>query len=184
MTALIGFPDTVDERAARVVAGGVVAITTTSLLTDRPWLLAPVAAGFAARVATGPKLSPLARLATQVVVPRLSGPARPVPGPPKRLAQGMGLTMSVTSLALARLGRRRAARATLALLVGAAGLEAFAGICLACKLYPFLARVGLVSGDDCPDCVNPWARLEGAGRELLDPGRAEAGVEPVVSTGA
>jgi hypothetical protein len=175
MTALIGFPDTVDERAARVVAGGVVAITTTSLLTDRPWLLAPVAAGFAARVATGPKLSPLARLATQVVVPRLSGPARPVPGPPKRLAQGMGLTMSVTSLA---------ARATLALLVGAAGLEAFAGICLACKLYPFLARVGLVSGDDCPDCVNPWARLEGAGRELLDPGRAEAGVEPVVSTGA
>jgi hypothetical protein len=159
VSSLIGFPDTVDERAARVVAGGVVALTTTSLLTDQPWLLAPVAGGFAARVLTGPKLSPLGRFATKVVVPRLSGPPRPVAGPPKRLAQGMGLAMSTTSLTLALLGRRRAARVVLGALIGASSLEAFAGICVACKIFPFLARAGLVSDEACPDCVNPWARL-------------------------
>jgi hypothetical protein len=159
MTSLIGFPDTVDERAARVVAGGVVAMTATSLLTDQPWLLAPVATGFAARVLSGPRFSPLGRLATQVIVPRMPGPDRPVAGAPKRLAQGMGLAMSATSLVLAvGLGRRRAARVVAGLLIGAAGLESFAGICLACKLFPLLVRAGLVPASACADCADPWAR--------------------------
>jgi hypothetical protein len=182
MTSLIGFPDTVDERAARVVAGGVVAMTVTSLVTDRPWLLAPVAGGFAARVLTGPKLSPLGRLATQVVVPRLPGPARPVPGPPKRLAQGMGLTMSLSSLVLAGRGRRRAARTVLAMLIGAASLEAFAGICLACKMYPLLARLGLVSEDSCPDCANPWARLDPAAHAHHEHAAATPSEVPVAAS--
>ncbi|MBO0691563.1 MAG: DUF4395 domain-containing protein [Acidimicrobiaceae bacterium] len=159
MSSLIGFPPTVDERAARVVAGGVVAMTATSLASDQPWLMAPVAAGFAARVLTGPRLSPLGRFATRVVVPRLPGPARPVSGAPKRLAQAMGLTMSVASLALAAGGRRRASRAVRFGLVGAAGLEAFAGLCLACKMFPLLVRVGLASEPDCPECTNVWRRL-------------------------
>lgn len=159
MSSLIGFPTTVDERAARVVAGGVVAMTTTSLVGDQPWMMAPVAAGFAARVLTGPRLSPLGLLATRVVVPRLPGPPRPVSGAPKRLAQAMGLTMSVASLALAAGGRRRASRVVRLALVGAAGLEAFAGVCLACKMFPLLVRVGLASEPDCPECTNVWTRL-------------------------
>jgi hypothetical protein len=159
MTSLIGFPDTVDERAARVVAGGVVALGATSLLTDQPWLLAPLATGFAARVLAGPRFSPLARLATGVIVPRLPGPDRPVAGAPKRLAQGMGLALSLTSLVLAvGLGRRRAARVVLGVLLGAAGLESFAGICLACKLFPLLVRAGVVPESACADCADPWAR--------------------------
>jgi len=159
MSSVIGFPRTVDERAARVVAGGVVTMTATSLATDQPWLMAPVAAGFAARVLTGPTLSPLGQLATRVVVPRLPGPPRPTPGAPKRLAQAMGLTMSVASLALAAGGHRRASRAARLALVGAAGLEAFAGVCLACKMFPLLVRVGLASEADCPECANIWTRL-------------------------
>jgi hypothetical protein len=150
---IIGFPDTVDERAARTVAGGVVTMAATAAATDRLWLTAPLAYGFAARVLTGPRLSPLGLLASRVVAPRLPGDARPVPGHPKRLAQGMGLTLSTTALVLGLvLGRRQAARAVLAVLVMAAGLEAFAGICLACKLYPLLVRAGLAPEAGCPEC--------------------------------
>lgn len=134
-------------------------MTATSLATDQPWLMAPVAAGFAARVLTGPKLSPLGQLATKVIVPRLPGPSRPVSGAPKRLAQAMGLTMSLASLVLAAVGRRRASRGVRLALLGAAGLEAFAGVCLACKMFPLLVRAGLASGADCPDCANVWTRL-------------------------
>ena len=53
------------------------------------WLFLPLAYGFIARVLSGPRLSPLARLATAVVAPRLGAP-KPVPGPPKRFAQAIG----------------------------------------------------------------------------------------------
>ena len=49
---------------------------------------------------TGPTLSPLGWLAQNVVAPRL-GEKRPVPGPPKRFAQGMGALMSTAALILA-----------------------------------------------------------------------------------
>jgi hypothetical protein len=157
MASLIGFPETVDERAARTVAGGVVTMAATAVLTDRLWLAAPLTYGFAARVLTGPKLSPLGQVATRLVVPRLSGPPRTVAGAPKRLAQGMGLALSATALLLGLvLGRRTAARIVLSILIGAAGLEAFAGICLACKLFPLLVRAGLVSATACPDCEEVW----------------------------
>ena len=153
MAGIIGFPETVDERAARTVAGGVVAITSTALITDRLWLTAPLAYGFAARFLTGPKLSPLGQLATRVVVPRLSGSPRIVSGSPKRLAQGMGLALSGTAMVLGLvLGRRNAARLVLTVLLGAASLESFAGICLACKIYPLLGRAGVAGEAACPDC--------------------------------
>ena len=155
MANLIGFPETVDERAARVVAGGVVTMTSAALVSDQLWLTVPLAYGFAARVLTGPRLSPLGQLATRVVLPRLGGPPRPVSGSPKRLAQGMGLAMSSAALVLGPgLGKRGPARAVLGVLLGAASLEAFAGICVACKMYPMLARAGIVSPERCPQCAN------------------------------
>lgn len=154
MATLIGFPDTVDERAARTVAAGVVAMTATALVSDRLWLAAPIAYGFAARVLTGPTLSPLGQLATRVVVPRLGGEPRIVSGSPKRLAQGMGLGLSGSAFVLGVvLRQRRAAHITLTGLLAAASLEAFAGICLACKLFPYLVRVGIVSERTCPECA-------------------------------
>lgn len=158
--ALIGFPETVDERAARTVAGGVFAMAATALVTDRLWITAPLAYGFCARVLTGPKLSPLGQLATRLVVPRLAGPPRPVDGLPKRIAQGMGLALSSTALVLGVvLGRRRGARIVLSVLLGASGLEAFFGVCLACKLFPLLVRAGLVDERACADCADLSGRL-------------------------
>src|SRR5438105_10253116 len=100
MKRLLAFPNPVNEKAARVVAG-VVLITVLAILgTGAYWLLIPLAYGFWARVLTGPTLSPLGRLAQQVIAPRL-GPSKPVPGPPKRFAQGMGAMMSTGALVLA-----------------------------------------------------------------------------------
>jgi hypothetical protein len=154
MAGLIGFPDPVNETSARVVAGGVVGMAATTIALDQPWLLVPLTYGFAARVLTGPKLSPLGRFATQVVTPRLPFEHRFVPGAPKRLAQGVGLAFSATSLALAATGRRRSAYRVLTLLLVAASLEAFLGLCLVCKLFPLLMRMGLVPEETCRRCAD------------------------------
>ena len=94
------FPNPVNEIAARCVAAGVVVLTVGTLVLSTTlgsgwlWISVVIAYGFAARVATGPTLSPLGQLATRVLAPRL-GPAKLVAGPPKRFAQAMGATMSV-----------------------------------------------------------------------------------------
>lgn len=155
--SLFDFPHPVNETSARVVAGGVVAVATATVALDRPWLMAPLAYGFAARVLTGPTLSPLGQLATKVVTPRIRVEHTLVPGPPKRLAQGMGLAMSGTALVLHyRFGRTRAAYRVLGVLIGAAGLEAFAGYCLACRMFPLLTKMGLVPEDACERCADIW----------------------------
>jgi Domain of unknown function (DUF4395) len=73
----------VNEQAARVVAGVVLAIVIVMLATGWYWLLIPLAYGFWARVLTGPTLSPVGLVAQHAIAPRL-GPKKPVPGPPKR----------------------------------------------------------------------------------------------------
>src|SRR5581483_3073648 len=103
---LFSFPDPVNEVSARLVAGGVVAMAVATIAFNQPWLLVPLVYGFAARVATGPKLSPLGLLVTRVVVPRLPWAERPYPGPPKRFAQGMGLAFTATAAVLVLLGLR------------------------------------------------------------------------------
>ena len=71
------------------------------IVLDQPWLTLFLAYGFLARVLTGPTLSPLGQLVTRVGTPRLGLEPRPVPGPPKRFAQGIGATLSVTAAVLA-----------------------------------------------------------------------------------
>ncbi|MGH2947858.1 MAG: DUF4395 domain-containing protein, partial [Solirubrobacteraceae bacterium] len=90
---MFSFPNPVNEKAARVVAGVVAVTALVTLATSAYWLLAPLAYGFWARVLTGPTLSPLGRFATAVAAPRL-GPPKYVPGPPKRFAQGMGAAIT------------------------------------------------------------------------------------------
>ncbi len=156
--ALLDFPNPVNETSARIVAGGVVGMATATVVLNKPWLMVPLVYGFAARVLTGPRLSPLGQLATKVITPRLDREHALVPGPPKRLAQGMGLAMSTTALALHyRFGRTRAAYTVLGALIGAAGLEAFAGYCVACRMFPFLIKLGLVSEQACEQCTDIWA---------------------------
>ncbi|HEX4903343.1 MAG TPA: DUF4395 domain-containing protein [Acidimicrobiales bacterium] len=154
---VLGFPDPVDEVSARLVASGVVAMAMLAIVTDWRWLTAVLAYGFVARVLTGPTLSPLGCLVTQVVRPRLSVEPRLVPGPPKRFAQGVGVAFSVTALVLALLGAWGAAQVVLGLLATAAALEAFLGLCLGCKAFALLMRAGVIPEEVCERCNDIWA---------------------------
>jgi len=158
----LAFPETVDERAARLVATGVVALGAAFLLTGEPLVLLPLAYGFAARVAAGPHLSPLALLVTRVIVPRLGGPARPVPGPPKRFAQAIGLTCAGGALAASVLGAPGVATALIALLVVAASLEAGLGFCLGCVIFGWLQQVGVIPASVCEHCADIRGRIAAA----------------------
>ncbi|HVA06383.1 MAG TPA: DUF4395 domain-containing protein [Acidimicrobiales bacterium] len=168
MSDLFSFPNPVNETSARVVAGGVVAMATGAVALDQPWLMVPLAYGFAARVATGPKLSPLGQIATRVVTPRLRVRHRFSPGPPKRLAQAMGLAMSGGAVAMHYGFRRpRAAKSLMGALIGAAGLEAAFGLCLACKLFGAAMKAGLVPESVCAECADVSKRIgAGAGAPL------------------
>jgi hypothetical protein len=153
MAAILGFPDPVDEVSARLVAGGVVLMSLAAVALDQPWITPVIACGFLARVLTGPKLSPLGLLVTRVVRPRLPVAARPVPGPPKRFAQGMGLAFSTTAAVLAvGFGLHGAAYAVLGLLIVAATLEAVFGLCLGCRTFALLMRAHVIPEEVCVRC--------------------------------
>src|SRR5687768_13221188 len=141
---LIGFPDPVNEVSARLVAAGVAIMAVTAIALDWRWLTVVLAYGFVARVLTGPKASPLGLLVTKVVTPRLPFAPKLVPGPPKRFAQGIGVAFSVTALVLTIAGQWGAAQVVLGLLAGAAFLEAAFGLCLGCKFFAVLMRVGVI----------------------------------------
>lgn len=159
MQGLFAFPNPVNEKAARVVAGVVLVTALVTLATEWYWLLIPLAYGFWARVLTGPTLSPLGWTAQNVIAPRL-GDKKPVPGPPKRFAQGMGAAMSTAALLLALpFGLHTAADGVLVLLILAAGLESIFAYCLGCQVFSWLMRAGVVPASVCAECADLSGRL-------------------------
>jgi hypothetical protein len=161
MLAVFSFPNPVNEKAARVVAGVVALTGVVILATGWHWLLVPLAYGFWARVLTGPTLSPLGRLAMRGVAPRL-GPPKYVPGPPKRFAQGIGAAFSTTAAVLALgFGLDGAADVLVAVLVVAATLESVFALCLGCQIFGVLMRAGLVPADTCERCADIWSQPQG-----------------------
>jgi hypothetical protein len=162
MRDLMSFPNPVNEKAARTVAGVVLVTIVVILATSWYWLLIPLAYGFWARVLTGPKLSPLGWIAQNVIAPRL-GPRRPVPGPPKRFAQLMGAVLSTTALVLALvIGSHTAADVVLIAFIPAAGLESIFGYCVGCKVFGLLMAAGLVPETVCAECADISLRPRGA----------------------
>jgi hypothetical protein len=164
MTAreLFSFPNPVNELSARLVAGGVVAMAVAAIVFGQFWLLIPIAYGFVARVLTGPTLSPLGQLVTRVITPRLSLPAKYVPGPPKRFAQGVGATLSVAAVvAYFVFGSSGAAYVLLGLIVVAATLESVFAFCLGCAIFGVLMRWGVVPDEVCERCNDIWGGARG-----------------------
>jgi hypothetical protein len=162
MRSLFSFPNPVNEVSARLVAAGVVLMSVLTVAFDLKWMTIVIAYGFVARVLTGPTLSPLGQLVTRVITPRLGLAARPVAGPPKRFAQGMGAAFSLSALILTGLGYWGAAQVMLGLLVVAATLEAALGICLGCLTFGVLMRAGVVPDEVCERCNDIWATTRGA----------------------
>ncbi len=152
--SLLEFPNPVNEKAARTVAGGVVIISVVALATQALWLTAILALGFALRVASGPRFSPLGQLATRVVAPRL-GTAKLVAGPPKRFAQAIGLVVTgAAAIAWFGFGSALAASILLALIIVAATLESVFAVCLGCIAFGYLMRAGVIPEDTCEACNN------------------------------
>ena len=161
MRSFFSFPNPVNEVSARLVAAGVVVLCTLTIAFDLEWATIVIAYGFVARVLTGPTMSPLGQLVTRVITPRLGVAERPVPGPPKRFAQGMGVAFSLTALVLTGLGYWTAAEIVLGLLLTAAFLESAFGVCLGCMTFGLLIRGGIVPEEVCERCNDIWSRPAG-----------------------
>lgn len=149
---IFGFPATVNEVSARLVATGVVAQAVVFLVWRQWWLLVPLAYGFVARVLSGPTLSPLGQVVTRVITPRLGFAEHIVPGPPKRFAQSIGAVFSVGALVAWGLGSPTAAVILMLGLLVAASLEAFVGYCVGCAIFGVLMKTGIVPESVCEAC--------------------------------
>ena len=166
---VLGFPNPVNEKAARTVAGGVLVLAVLTVVlsltagTGWLWTSAVLAAGFLARVLTGPTLSPLGRLATQVIAPRLGEPTL-VPGPPKRFAQTLGLLVTGAATVATASGAFGLAQIMLGLIIIAAALESILAFCIGCKIFAVLMKAGIVPEQTCQEC----ARVQSAARPTAD----------------
>jgi hypothetical protein len=158
MASYFGFPNPVNETSARIVAAGAVLMGAIFAITGNGWILVPLTYGFVARVLSGPKFSPLGRIATQVITPRIKVQHRFVAGPPKRFAQAVGATFSIVASVLMLVGAETAARFVIAGLVGAAFLESAFAVCLGCIMFGWLMRAGVIPEDVCEECNNFSAR--------------------------
>ncbi|MET0579185.1 MAG: DUF4395 domain-containing protein [Ilumatobacteraceae bacterium] len=156
--SIVSFPNPVNEKAARVVAAGVAVLAIGTLATGWLWLVPVLAIGFLLRVLSGPRFSPLGLLATRVVAPRL-GPPVLVPGPPKRFAQGIGLTVTtVATIAAYAFDSTTAALALIGPLVVFALLESVVGFCAGCWIFRRLMRLGVIPADVCEACADVRVR--------------------------
>jgi hypothetical protein len=154
MKRFFSFPTTVDDAAARTVAIGVLTMAVVALATNSAWLLIPLTYGFVARVAAGPKISPLGQFAVRVAAPRLTTFQKSVPGPPKRFAQAMGLAFSGAATIVWLSAGWSDARWILLPLIAAASLEGFLGYCLGCTVFGWLMRAGVIPEEICVECAD------------------------------
>jgi hypothetical protein len=153
------FPNPVNEKVARSVATLVLGLALIILATRAWWLLAPMSVGFALRVAFGPRVSPFAVFASRVVAPR-AGQPRLTPGPPKRFAQAIGLLVTgVGAVAWLGYGNAGVAGALTVLIAVAASLEAGLGLCIGCRMFALLMRVGLIPRSICLSCARGPAQV-------------------------
>jgi Domain of unknown function (DUF4395) len=167
MRQLTRFPSPVNEKAARVVAGGVALLALITLATGWLWLLVVLAVGFAARVTSGPRFSLLGRAAVHLA-PHL-GPPRFVPGPPKRFAQAIGLLLTtVAAVASLGFGANGVALGLTGVLLVFATLESVFNFCAGCWLFYLLMKAGVIPEDVCVECARISLRFG-------NPGRAEQG---------
>jgi len=154
MAKIFSFPNPVNETSARIVAGGAVLMGIAYVVTGSGWMLIPLTYGFIARVLAGPTFSPLGRIATQVITPKLSLQHRFVPGPPKRFAQGVGAAFTITASLLYISGAHSASQIVISGLVIAAFLESALAVCLGCIAFAYLMKFGVIPEEVCEECNN------------------------------
>lgn len=170
--ALWWFPPVVNDRAARTTAMLVVVLTVLTVVTSLAgWdavalvLNTLLFLGFVLRVLAGPRFDPFGRLSVRWLAQAVFGDPLPTAGPPKRFAQGIGVVFSGVALVLrltgltgstglaGSTGWTGAADVVLSLLIVAASLEGFVGLCLGCRAFSWLQDRGLISAEIRSDCA-------------------------------
>ena len=160
ITNFFSFPELINEVAARLVAIGVLVLSSVVLflLIDKNnyvlFFLSILIYGFLARVSSGQKISPLALFVTKLIVPRLNFKEKLVPGPPKRFAQGIGLIFSLFTAITFVVNLNSISIILISILILFAALEAFIGFCAGCKVFKLLMNIGLIPNDVCEKCSN------------------------------
>jgi hypothetical protein len=150
----MAFPRMLDDVTVRLVAGEVLVVAVVAAITRQPWLFALLAVDFLIRTAFGPRLSPLALLAGKVIRPRLKVAPRPTPGPPKRFAAAVGTVFSIAIPVTYYLGAHTVAWVLIAVMVVFPVLESVFGLCVGCKVFSVLMRLGVIPEDVCLECAD------------------------------
>ena len=154
MNNLFSFPNPVNDYAARAVASIVIILVILFEITGNEFLLLFITYGFLARVLTGPTLSPIGLIATRIIVPAIGSPDKPVPGPPKRFAQFIGLILSsAATIQVFVFDSPASAKYLMAILGFFASLESILGFCAGCFVFGWLMKLKLIPESVCESCV-------------------------------
>ena len=126
-----------------------------------------LAADFTLRAAVGPKASPIAQLVTRWIRPAVPAAKRPTAGAPKRFAATIGavLTVAATAHWLVNVITGSSTAISVVVVIGVVMvlfplLEAAFGLCVGCRLFAALMRLGLVPEEVCLDCADITRRRE------------------------
>ena len=160
ITNFFSFPELINEVAARLVAIGVLVLSSVVLflLIDKNnyvlFFLSILIYGFLARVSSGPKISPLALFVNKLIFHRLNFKEKLIQVHPKRFAQGIGLIFSLFTAITFVVNLNSISIILISILILFAALEAFIGFCAGCKVFKLLMNIGLIPNDVCEKCSN------------------------------
>ena len=129
--------ETVDQNIVRTTAFFTVLLLLAGLFSNLKWIVLLLCFDFFIRGFTRLPISPLRR-AARAQVKLLHRQPKPIDAAPKKFAARLGFVVSAVIALLAFSGFYQAAYILTQLLVLLAGLEAFLGICLGCRIYTLL----------------------------------------------
>ena len=166
MTSEPRFPRVVDDVTVRLIAAVVLILALVALDLQQQWIYLVLAADFILRTIFGPKASPVAQIVIRFVRPRVHVTSRPTAGPPKRFAAGIGAVLTSSAAILWLLGVASPALVTIGvIMVVFPALESIVGICVGCKLFGVLMKLGVVPEEICLECADISLRR----RQVADP---------------
>ena len=152
LKSIFSFPETINEYAARTVAGFIVIMALTYLYSHNIYLLIFMVYGFLARVVAGPSLSPIALLVTKIIIPQMGNPYAECPGPPKRFAQFVGLIFTSSAFYCIIRGESTTAYLLIGVLAFFASLESIMGFCAGCWFFKQMMKWGWIPQRVCEKC--------------------------------
>ena len=155
MTTEPRFPRVVDDVTVRLLATVVLVLAMAALALHLWWIYAVLAVDFTLRTTLGPKTSPVAQGIQRFVRPRVNARKRPTAGPPKRFAAGIGAALTAVAAVLWVLGIAGPVVVTIGVvMIVFPALEAILGLCVGCKVFGVLMKLGIVPEEICQECAD------------------------------